>query len=334
MKRSKPIACLSFDADNQWSYMKTHGDPGWETFPSYLDLAIPRVLKLLKDQNLTITFFIVGQDAALEKNYPAIKMVSDAGHEIGNHTFNHEQWPHLYSDQQIEEDIVSAEEHLEKLTGQRPIGFRGPGYCLSKTTLKILKNRGYLYDASTFPTFIGPLARKYYFLSTKLTPEQMVQREFLFGNFSDGFKPIRPYYWTVSKGDHPEALFEIPLTTMPILKIPFHVSYLLYIYSISPFLAEYYFQLALQLCKLFKIHPSLLIHPLDFMGWEDVKGLGFFPAMNISRDKKIQFVSRIVQLYARQFTVVSLAEYAHQLGGAHEYSAGGQEAEARPVSTV
>ena len=32
----KPLASLSLDLDNQWSYMKTHGDPGWESLPSYL----------------------------------------------------------------------------------------------------------------------------------------------------------------------------------------------------------------------------------------------------------------------------------------------------------
>jgi hypothetical protein len=40
----KPPASLSLDLDNQWSYMKTHGDAGWESFPSYLDVVVPRVL--------------------------------------------------------------------------------------------------------------------------------------------------------------------------------------------------------------------------------------------------------------------------------------------------
>ena len=68
----KPVASLSLDLDNKWSYMKTHGDAGWETFPSYLDTVVPRVLNFLKDRDLKITFFIVGQDAALEKNREAI----------------------------------------------------------------------------------------------------------------------------------------------------------------------------------------------------------------------------------------------------------------------
>ena len=38
----RPIASLSLDLDNKWSYMKTHGDQGWEAFPSYLDAVVPR----------------------------------------------------------------------------------------------------------------------------------------------------------------------------------------------------------------------------------------------------------------------------------------------------
>ena len=41
-------ASLSLDLDNQWSYMKTHGDQGWQEYPSYLDVAVPRILDLLE----------------------------------------------------------------------------------------------------------------------------------------------------------------------------------------------------------------------------------------------------------------------------------------------
>ena len=96
-KSMKPIASLSLDLDNKWSYMKTHGDAGWESLPSYLDVCVPRVLKFLKERDLKITFFIVGQDADLEKNHDSLRQISDANHEIGNHSFNHEPWLHLYS---------------------------------------------------------------------------------------------------------------------------------------------------------------------------------------------------------------------------------------------
>ena len=159
MNDNKPIASLSLDLDNQWSYMKTHADPGWETFPSYLDILVPRVLGFLEKHGLKITFFIVGQDAALEKNHAAIRAIADAGHEIGCHSFNHEPWLHLYSEQQVEDEITTAEEHIELVTGKKPIGFRGPGYSFSAAVLRVLARHGYQYDASTLPTFIGPLAK-------------------------------------------------------------------------------------------------------------------------------------------------------------------------------
>src|SRR5262244_1387258 len=97
MNSDKPIASLSLDLDNKWSYLKTHGDTGWESFPSYLNVLVPRVLDFLKARHLTITFFIVGQDAALDKHHELLQAIAAAGHEIGNHSFRHEPWLHLYS---------------------------------------------------------------------------------------------------------------------------------------------------------------------------------------------------------------------------------------------
>src|SRR5690349_20621843 len=98
---SKPLASLSLDLDNKWSYMKTHGDEGWDRYPSYLDRVVPRVLEILAARNLKITFFIVGQDAALDSNRAALRAIADAGHEIGNHSFHHEPWLHLYSPEEV-----------------------------------------------------------------------------------------------------------------------------------------------------------------------------------------------------------------------------------------
>src|SRR5256885_15586991 len=157
--QTKPTASLSLDLDNKWSYMKTHGDAGWETFPSYLDPVVPRALELLKARELKITFFIVGQDAALEKNHQALSSIPEAGHEIGNHSFNHEPWLHLYSRQELIEESEKTEDTIEDITGKHPIGFRGPGFSLSPTVLEVLAERDYAYDCSTLPTYIAPLAR-------------------------------------------------------------------------------------------------------------------------------------------------------------------------------
>src|SRR6267143_6542421 len=123
MTTGKPFVSLSLDLDNKWSYLKTHGDPAWQRLPSYLDVVVPRVLDILKARNLTITVFIVGQDAALDKNRGLLRAIAAAGHEIGNHSFHHEPWLHLYSEEQIESELAQTEESLETLTGQKPNGF-------------------------------------------------------------------------------------------------------------------------------------------------------------------------------------------------------------------
>lgn len=312
----KPTASLSLDLDNKWSYMKTHGDAGWETFPSYLDVVVPRTLQFLKERNLTITYFIVGQDAALEKNTEALMSISAAGHEIGNHSFHHEPWLHLYSESEIEQELARAEAEIERATGQRPVGFRGPGFSLSEQTLRVLARRGYAYDATTFPTFLGPLARAYYLMTAKMEAEEKRKRRALFGKFSDGFQSLKPYLWRVDDA----TLLEIPVTTMPIFKAPAHVSYLLYLSSFSTTLALGYFRTFIELCRWTKTEPSLLLHPLDFLGVDDTSDLSFFPAMRLASEKKLHVVSEALKLMTKYYTVVSMREHARAITEARTLS--------------
>lgn len=308
MVPTKPIASLSLDLDDKWSYLRTHGDPQWESLPSYLDVVVPRILDFLRMRNLTITVFIVGQDAALERNRETLGAIGTAGHEVGNHSFHHEPWLHLYSEQRIASELARAEEEIEGATGLKPRGFRGPGFSFSSATLRALSQRGYLYDASTLPTFLGPLARAYYFMTSRLSPEQKCQRRRLFGSFRDGWRPIRPYWWQMDAG----RLLEIPVTTMPVFKVPFHVSYILYLSAFSSRLALLYFRTALGLCRWTGVQPSLLLHPLDFLGSDDTRDLAFFPAMTLPSGKKVEMVGEILRLLSSQFTILTLAQHAHE----------------------
>ena len=309
MKHSKPIASLSFDLDDKWTYMKTHGDAGWETFPSYFDIVVPRVLQFLKERNLTITFFIVGQDAALEKNHDLLQSIANAGHEIGNHSFKHEPWLHLYNEKEIEKEITAAEESIEKATGKKPVGFRGPGFSLSNTTLEQLVKRGYEYDASTYPNIIMPVARSFFLMNSKFTLEQKQQRKALGGTLRDGFRSLKPYTWQTENG----KLIEIPVTTMPIFKLPIHVSYLICLAVLSPSLARLYFKWSLYLCQFTSTQPSLLLHPTDFLGCEDSSDLSFFPGMKLPIEKKIAMVTEITNMLCAYFTIGTLRQFAFEV---------------------
>ena len=311
---SKPLASLSLDLDNKWSYMKTHGDAGWETLPSYLDVVVPRVLEILRQRNLKITFFIVGLDAAQERNRTTLKSIADAGHEIGNHSYKHEPWLHLYTAQELEDEMRNAEESIARATGKKTIGFRGPGFSFSPQLLNLLAARGYQYDASTFPTFLGPLARAYYFAKSSLSSKQSTQRKTLFGSAKEGFRPLDPYRWQTTTG----PLTEIPVTTMPVVRVPIHLSYVLYLATFSRRLAILYWKLALAMCRWTGTQPSLLLHPLDFMGAEDCPELGFFPAMQSPAAPKLSVATEVLDIFAQQFTIVPMQEHARSHTAAPE----------------
>jgi peptidoglycan-N-acetylglucosamine deacetylase len=310
MKKKKLPASISLDLDDQWSYMKVHGDEGWETFPSYLDVFLPVVLDSLDKLDIKITFFIVGQDAAIEKNREVLRSIVERGHEVGNHSFHHESWLKTYSKEKIEDEIIRAEEAILTATGKRTIMFRGPGFSWSNDLLQVLQKRNYIFDASILPTYISPLMRQYYFWKSTLSKEEKESRKELFGSFKEGFYPLKPYTW---KFENKNTLLEIPVTTMPVFKIPFHQSYLLYISNISVGLMKMYLRFSIFMCKITKTSPSYLLHPLDLIGKDHVPSLAFFPGMNIKSERKLQIFETAIKILKDNFELLPMQKYAESL---------------------
>ena len=301
----KPLASISLDLDNKWAYLKAHGDPLWEDYPTYFPMVIPRILDILGERNQKITFFVVGRDAEQEINLPSLKMIADDGHEIANHSHNHEPWLHLYGPKQLAEEFDKAEKAISNATGQMPVGFRGPGFSLSDEVLRTLIRRGYIYDGTSFPTFLGPIARAYYFWSSGLSKDQKDDRKELFGRFVDGFKSLSPYSFSW-RG---KTIVELPVSTMPIFRLPIHGSYLLFLGQYSTLLAKAYFKFALSLCKLTKLEPHFLLHPLDFMGVEDDEQMAFFPTMTEPTEKKVKLITDCIDILRKSFNVVTTKEH-------------------------
>jgi peptidoglycan-N-acetylglucosamine deacetylase len=301
-------ATLSLDLDNKWSYMMVHGDAGWDEYPSYLDVVVPRFLEMLQERGLKITVFVVGQDAELDRNREALASIAQAGHEIGNHSFHHRPWLHKRTRSEVIDELARAEDAIANATGQRTIGFRGPGYSRSPQILDILASRGYHYDASPLSTWIGPLARAYYLRSTKLDAAAATEREDLFGGFSDGLGPNRRFSATTPSGE----LTVVPVTTMPIFRVPIHVSYVLYLSAISAQLAQLYIRFAFAMCRLTRTDPSILLHPLDFISGSDAPELQFFPGMQLDRERKRQTLNDVITLLTQNFNVMRMADYVAQ----------------------
>ena len=306
----KPLGSISLDLDNLWTYLKIRGDGRWVDRPSYLDVFVPHALDVLDRLGLKITFFIVGADAELASNGPALRSIVAAGHEVGNHSFEHEPWLHLYPHEQLRAEIVHADRAIEAATGRKPVGFRGPGFSWCPELLGILEECGHEFDASTLPTYLGPLARMYYFRTAKLSAEDREQRKELFGKFSDGLRPVKPYYWDLPGG---KRLMEIPVTTMPFFKTPFHFSYLVYLARFSEPLMTAYLHTVIAACRLTGTEPSFLLHPLDIIGGDQVPELGFFPGMDISSARKTELLAKVLTLLGKRFEWVPMGVHARHV---------------------
>ena len=303
----RPLCSISLDVDDLWSYMKIRGDQRWVERPSYLPRFLPMALDTLEEIGLRITFFVVGFDATVESNAEAMSSIVSRGHEVGNHSFEHESWLHLYTREQLTEEIIKAENAIAAVTGQRPRGFRGPGYSWSETLLEVLAARDYLYDASTLPTYLGPLARAYYFATAGKGMSKTPERKTLFGTFRDGLRPAGAYEWALRNG---QSLLEIPVTTIPGIKAPFHFSYLLFLARKSEALAFGYLRTALAVCRISGVEPSFLLHPLDLMGGDEVHELAFFPGMDLPSRRKRELFTKALRILAEDRTPVTMSAHA------------------------
>ncbi len=84
---------------------------------------MPKILDVLKDNNVKATFFVLGEWA--EKFPDIIKRMTDEGHDVANHSDTH---PHIASltYDAIKDEIKNANEKIERLTGGKNDLFRAP----------------------------------------------------------------------------------------------------------------------------------------------------------------------------------------------------------------
>jgi peptidoglycan/xylan/chitin deacetylase (PgdA/CDA1 family) len=82
-----------------------------------------RVLDILASFGVKATFFMIGEN--VERFPEAAGRVARAGHEIGNHTYDHGVLP-LRSPGYIRDQIARTSDLIERATGSRPTLFRAP----------------------------------------------------------------------------------------------------------------------------------------------------------------------------------------------------------------
>lgn len=330
----RPQASLSIDLDNKWAYLRAAGRKDWESCSSYLPMAIDRIVDVVGQCDLPLTVFLVGRDLACDPDAMAIeRFESLRSWEPANHSLNHLPWMHTMQRDEVRVEIESTHQAIESVTGQRPYGFRGPGFSCPDDVLDVLVQRRYLYDASIFPTSMAPIARAVFLARTQLRGEQREKAKQLYGGFASMRKPNRPHKrhgspqrpGTTETFDDRPTIWEVPVTVMPLIRTPIHFSYLNFVAQSSTTVAKAYFRVALAACRRFNVTPSLLLHPPDFLGCEDDCDMAYLPGMKTTRTKKLEFMTWALKLYATQFDVHTIIDQVTQ----RDLSAG-ESAHTRP----
>ena len=106
----------------------------WGT--EYLD----SILATLKEYGVKCTFFVGGQ--WVEKEPEMLKKIYDAGHEIGNHGYFHQDQGSLSYDQNYDE-IKACHQIVKSTIGYDMNLFAPPSGDFSNTTLKVAQALGY-----------------------------------------------------------------------------------------------------------------------------------------------------------------------------------------------
>jgi peptidoglycan/xylan/chitin deacetylase (PgdA/CDA1 family) len=109
------------------------------------NVGAPRLLDLLAEYGLPASFYIPGFTA--ERHPDLVERILREGHELGHHGYLHER-PDTLDDEQEEAVLVHGIEVLEKLTGQKPRGYRSPSWELKPGTPALLKRHGFVHDSS------------------------------------------------------------------------------------------------------------------------------------------------------------------------------------------
>lgn len=85
----------------------------------------PQILDLLYTEQTRATFFVVGEK--VEQNKQIILEMYNSGHEIGNHTFSHQDLTKL-SQKQLLQEIKQTEEEINKILPTYTLHYVRPPY--------------------------------------------------------------------------------------------------------------------------------------------------------------------------------------------------------------
>ncbi|MGU3496055.1 polysaccharide deacetylase family protein [Xanthobacteraceae bacterium A53D] len=110
-----------------------------------------RLLRMLEQRGIKATFFVLGSNAAAHPD--VIRAIAAAGHEIGNHSWNHPQLPKL-SEAALDKQIEDTNTAIQNVTGKRPVYLRPPYGAMTSPVQKHIEQK---YGMSLIYWSVDPL---------------------------------------------------------------------------------------------------------------------------------------------------------------------------------
>lgn len=152
------VSALTIDVEDWFHILDSDSAPDleqWGTLESRIETNLRSMLEMLALSSVKATFFWLGWIA--ERHTELVHECQQAGHEIASHGYAH-ILPYKAGPEAFREDIHLAKAVLEDIVGQRVLGFRSPGFGITKEVpwaFEIIKEAGYEYDSSSFPAARG-----------------------------------------------------------------------------------------------------------------------------------------------------------------------------------
>lgn len=97
----------------------------------------PAILDILREKEVRATFFVLGK--AAQENPTLLKRLVKDGHELGNHSYNHD-----YNQRNLVAELKQTDKVIFETTGTHTYFYRPPGGFVSKTQLEAVKNNGHV----------------------------------------------------------------------------------------------------------------------------------------------------------------------------------------------
>jgi hypothetical protein len=210
----------------------------------YGKLGLRKLLTVVKRYGLKVTAFATGK--TLEDNPDVIEMLDSIHAEVEQHSYSHKVG-HTKKLDDIEKGIQTH----RRLLGKDPIGYRAPQGIINKDEIRLLENRGILFDSSIYPTYFP-------------------------GRFNRLKFPTMPFK---VKGT---SLIEMPFSAMPRLRIPIGLSYVQMI-GIGPF-TYLLKRFGIPDLIIFDFHPYELCKVHSFSMLPLVPKLGYFRSQKLYDD--------------------------------------------------